>query len=217
MSDFPESGSLREADCTMKNPCSNPDDALVIAETVQWLERAVIGLNLCPFAKSVHAKGQVHYVVSHAASEQELLEQLRDELLDLQGMPAQTRDTTLLILPGKMENFLLFNDFLNRVEKLLRRHELEGVLQIASFHPKFQFVGTEEDDISNFTNRAPYPILHLLREESIDRAVAVFPQAEEIFEKNMQTLASLGPRGWNALGLTVRASEANQESGNEKN
>jgi hypothetical protein len=165
----------------------------------------------------VHAKGQVHYVVSHAASEQELLEQLRDELLDLQGMPAQTRDTTLLILPGKMENFLLFNDFLNRVEKLLRRHELEGVLQIASFHPKFQFVGTEEDDISNFTNRAPYPILHLLREESIDRAVAVFPQAEEIFEKNMQTLASLGPRGWNALGLTVRASEANQESGNEKN
>ena len=201
----------------MTTASAMPEDALVIAATVQWLERAVIGLNLCPFAKGVHTKGQVHYVVSHASSEQELLEQLRAELLDLKSIPAQTRDTTLLMLPGLMEDFLLFNDFLGRADKVLRRCGLEGVLQIASFHPQFQFVGTDEDDISNFTNRAPYPTLHLLREESIDRAVAAFPQAEDIYDKNMQTLATLGPRGWNALGLAVRASEAKQGSENEKN
>jgi len=201
----------------MKNPDSSDGDALVISVTVQWLERAVIGLNLCPFAKGVHTKGQVHYAVSHATSEQELFEQLARELLDLQATPAQTRDTTLLIAPSLMEDFLLFNDFLKRADKVLRQCGLEGVLQIASFHPQFQFIGTDKDDISNFTNLAPYPTLHLLREESIDRAVSVFPQAEEIFEKNMQTLASLGPRGWNALGLSVLASEVSQESGNEKN
>lgn len=201
----------------MKNSDSSDGDALVIAATVQWLEQAVIGLNLCPFAKGVHTKGQVHYAVSHAASEQELFEQLARELLDLQATPAQTRDTTLLIVPSLMEDFLLFHDFLKRADKVLRQCGLEGVLQIASFHPQFQFIGTDKDDIGNFTNRAPYPTLHLLREESIDRAVSVFPQAEEIFEKNMQTLASLGPRGWNALGLSVLASEVSQESENEKN
>ncbi len=196
---------------------SHHDDASVIAATGQWLERAVIGLNLCPFAKGVHTKGQVHYAVSHAASEQELLELLRSELLDLHRLPAQTRDTTLLIVPGLMEDFLRFHDFLKRADKVLRRCGLEGVLQIASFHPQFQFTATEEDDISNFTNRAPFPILHLLREDSIDRAVAAFPEAGAIFEKNMQTLASLGPRGWNALGLPVRAREANPGSENEEN
>ena len=178
-----------------------------IANTVQWLERAVIGLNLCPFAKAVHAKRQVHYVVSHAAGEVQLLELLAEELRALQQIPPQQRDTTLLIIPRLLNEFLAFNDFLARADALLRRLHLEGILQIASFHPQFQFAGTAEDDMSNFTNRAPYPTLHLLREESIDRAVAVFPDAEEIFEKNMQTLNALGAEGWNALGLPVRAHE----------
>jgi hypothetical protein len=193
-----------------------PDDSSALTLTVQWLERAVIGLNLCPFAKGVHAKGQVHYVVSLAATEQELLEQLHAELMALQQTPAHRRDTTLLIVPGLFDEFLLFDDFLSRAEKVLRRLNLEGVMQIASFHPKFQFAGTDEDDISNFTNRAPFPTLHLLREESIDRAVAVFPQAEQIFEKNMQTLATLGPQGWNELGLPVQAREAMEGQDNEK-
>jgi hypothetical protein len=193
-----------------------PDDESTIAQTVQWLERAVIGLNLCPFAKSVHSKGQVHYVVSHAATEQELLELVRSELLELHNTPAHIRDTTLLIVPDLMDEFLLFNDFLGRSDSVLRRTDLEGVLQIASFHPRYQFAGTDEDDISNFTNRAPFPTLHLLREESIDRAVAVFPQAEQIYEKNMQTLAALGASGWNALGLSILAHEANKGLGDEK-
>jgi hypothetical protein len=195
---------------------SIPDDELVIALTVQWLERAVIGLNLCPFARGVHTKGQVHYVVSHAGTEKELLELLRIELMELQNTPASIRDTTLLIVPDLMDEFLLFNNFFERADNVLRRTDLEGVLQIASFHPRYQFTGTDEDDISNFTNRAPFPTLHLLREESIDRAVAVFPQAEQIYEKNMQTLATLGARGWNALGLSIQAHETIEEPGHEK-
>lgn len=184
---------------------SNATDAQVLADTVQWLERAVIGLNLCPFAKGVHTKGQVHYTVSHAQSDGELLDLLEAELLALNAADPSARDTTLLIVPGMLEEFLVFNDFLDRADKVLRKLGLEGILQIASFHPQFQFVGTGADDISNFTNRAPYPTLHLLREESIDRAVEAFPQAEQIFEKNMQTLEALGATGWNALGLAVRA------------
>lgn len=183
------------------------DDAQCVAETVEWLERAVIGLNLCPFAKAVHTKGQIHYVVSHAQSEIDLLGLLEAELLALAAIAPSVRDTTLLIVPCMLEEFLVFNDFLDRSDKLLRKLDLEGVLQIASFHPQFQFADSAVDDISNYTNRAPYPTLHLLREESIDRAVAAFPQAEQIFEKNMQTLESLGVAGWNALGLSVRAGE----------
>lgn len=180
-------------------------DEQVLAETVQWLERAVIGLNLCPFAKGVHTKGQIHYVVCRAETDGELLELLEAELLELQAAEPAVRDTSLLIVPGMLEEFLVFNDFLDRADKLLRKLDLEGILQIASFHPQFQFAGTQVDDISNFTNRTPHPTLHLLREDSIDRAVEAFPQAEQIFEKNMQTLEALGQDGWNALGLAVRA------------
>jgi hypothetical protein len=202
--------------CLVSEPQSIPGDDVAIALTVQWLERAVIGLNLCPFAKGVHTKGQIRYVVSHAATEQELLELLRVELVELHRTPAHIRDTTLLLVQDLMDDFLLFNDFLDRADKMLRRTDLEGVFQIASFHPRYQFTGTDEDDISNFTNRAPYPTLHLLREESIDRAVAVFPQAEQIYEKNLQTLATLGARGWNALGLPIQAHVTNEEPGHEK-
>lgn len=167
----------------------------------RWLERAVIGLNLCPFAKSVHVKGQVHYVVSSATTSQELREDLRRELLALQAAVPELWDTTLLMAPRCLQDFLDFNDFLDEADAVLAELGLEGELQIASFHPKFQFAGTAPDDISNYTNRAPYPTLHLLREASIDRAVEAFPQAEAIFEKNMQTLEDLGHEGWAALEL----------------
>lgn len=189
--------------------------AMVRKDMQAWMERAVIGLNLCPFAKSVHVKGQIHWAVSLATQPQELLDELAQELLDLHAADPEVRDTTLLVAPLCLQNFLDFNDFLGAAETLLGRLGLEGELQIASFHPQFQFSGTLPEDITNATNRAPYPALHLLREASIDRAVAVFPEAEAIFEKNMQTLQQLGPEGWSALGLEARVRPA-AEPGEEK-
>ena len=168
-----------------------------VQDTVQWLERAVIGLNLCPFAKGVHAKGQVHYAVSDAEDRSQLLEELRAELLALADIAADVRDTTLLVVPTPLlADFLDFNDFLGEAEDLLEALELDGTLQIASFHPQFQFAGTDVDEVSNCTNRSPYPTLHLLREDSIDRAVEVFPEAETIYERNIEVLEKLGLEGW---------------------
>lgn len=180
-------------------------DKTVIADTQRWVQRAVIGLNLCPFAKAVEVKQQVRYVISHATKIKALLVDLKHELLDLVATDPQTRDTTLLILPDGFADFMAFNDLLGRADQLLEELELDGVLQIASLHPQYQFADTETDDITNFTNRSPYPTLHLLREESVDRAVAAFPQAETIFETNMQTMEDLGLAGWNALGVAASA------------
>ena len=173
----------------------------VVRDTRNWLERAVIGLNLCPFAKAVHVKEQVHYAVSGAGQPEQLLEDLDAELDALLSLDAAVRETTLLIAPGCLQDFLEFNDFLASANRLVRRRRLEGIIQLASFHPAYQFAGTEPDDISNFTNRSPYPIIHLLREASIERAVQAFPQPEAIYEANMQTLQRLGPKGWAALGV----------------
>lgn len=177
--------------------------SLFVADTVRWLERAVIGLNLCPFAKAVHVKGQIHYAVVDAQSPDEVLRVLRQELADLAASPADERDTTLLVIPHGFPDFLDFNDFVGDADDLLESLGLAGVFQIASFHPRFQFAGTAEDDVTNCTNRAPYPTLHLLREASIDRAVAVFPEAETIYERNMEVLQSLGSSGWAALGVAA--------------
>ncbi|RYG14239.1 MAG: DUF1415 domain-containing protein [Burkholderiales bacterium] len=170
-------------------------------DTRAWLERAVIGLNLCPFAKAVHVRGQVRYAVSAAVHEDALVADLEAELKSLVATPADVCDTTMLIAPHLLEAFLDFNDFLGRADDVLHALGLEGEIQIASFHPDYQFAGTADDDITNFTNRSPWPILHLLREASIDRAVDAFPDAEEIFGRNMQTLQALGAEGWAALGV----------------
>jgi hypothetical protein len=176
-------------------------DQDVLNQTRQWLEKAVIGLNLCPFAKAVYVKNQVRLVVSHARHADDLLDELDRELDLLVATPAEQTDTTLLVHPTLFDDFLDFNDFLEIAEGVVNEHGLEGVLQLASFHPKFQFDGTEPDDISNYTNRAPFAILHLLREESVQRAVEVFPEAETIFEENVKTMEKLGHEGWKALGL----------------
>ena len=190
---------------TPDQPSPSPsDDAVVVQDTVRWLERAVIGLNLCPFAKSVHTKGQIHYVVSHATDTRALLEDLQRELEALAEASPDKRDTTLLMAPLTMPDFLDFNDFLELADELVEAMDLAGILQVASFHPRFQFEGTLADDVSNCTNRAPYPTLHLLREESIDRAVEAFPEAEEIFERNIEVLERLGAEGWKALDVGPR-------------
>jgi hypothetical protein len=171
------------------------------ADTQRWLERAVIGLNLCPFAKAVHVKAQIHYAVYLPAEASGLMEALLSEANELAAVDAAVRDTTLLIAPNTLADFLDFNDFLARAERKLTRAGFDGVFQLASFHPQFQFAGTEADDITNATNRAPYPTLHLLREDSVSRAVEAFPEAEAIFERNIETLEALGPSGWAALDV----------------
>ena len=175
------------------------NEADVIAAMREWIEKAVIGLNLCPFAKAVYVKNQVRYVVSHAAHLDGLLEDLDRELDFLAAADPETIDTTLLIHPTLLPDFLDFNDFMQLAEAAVGEHGLDGVIQIASFHPAFQFEGTDPDDIGNYTNRAPFPTLHLLREASIERAVAAFPEAETIYERNIETLQKLGIEGWRAL------------------
>jgi hypothetical protein len=173
----------------------------IIADTREWVDKAVIGLNLCPFAKAVQVQGKVRYVVSPATTVEDLLYQLAAELNHLHDTPADETDTTLLIHPQVLTDFLDYNDFLEAADALVADIGLEGELQVASFHPQYQFDGTEPDDITNFTNRSPYPTLHLLREDSIDRAVAAFPNPESIFDTNMDTLEKLGIEGWRKLGL----------------
>jgi len=185
----------------------------VLQDMQTWLERAVIGLNLCPFAKSVHVKGQIHWVVSPARDVQAVRSDLVRELQELQASDPAQRDTTLLVLPLCLVDFLDFNDYLAQADSVLTELGLQGELQIASFHPQFQFAGTEADDISNYTNRAPYPTLHLLRETSIDRAVEAFPEAETIYQKNMQVLEQLGHAGWDGLGVGRHALDAKSEGG----
>ena len=165
---------------------------IVIDDTRRWLERAVIGLNLCPFAKSVHVKGQVHYAVSAARNAERLLDDLIFELKALLALDGSARDTTLLIAPDCMGDFLDFNDFLARADRTLAKLKLDGVLQIASLHPNYQFAGTAEDDITNFTNRSPYPTLHLLREERIEQALLHYPNPEQIPKRNVDFARKAG-------------------------
>ena len=177
----------------------NSNHADIIESTKNWLEKAVIGLNLCPFAKAVHIKNQIRYVVSDAATAEALLEDLLDELHLLADNDAELVDTTLLIHPGVLSDFLDYNDFLDIADAAASEPEFGDRFQVASFHPQFQFAGTGADDIENYTNRSPYPMLHLLREDSVERAVAAFPEAEQIYRKNMLALRRLGHAGWRRL------------------
>lgn len=173
----------------------------ILSATRLWLERAVIGLNLCPFAKSVFVKKQVRYALTAAATADELLVELDHELELLATTAPEQLDTTLLIHPQVMTDFLDYHFFLAEVEALLKNRGYDGVFQIASLHPQYEFAGSDPDDIANYTNRAPYPMLHLLRESSIDRAVAAFPDAADIFERNIETMEKLGHEGWKKLWL----------------
>ena len=175
------------------------DAAQVEADIRRWLERAVIGLNLCPFAKAVYVREQVRIVVSDASTPRALLEELGEEMARLRDTPAEQIDTTLLVHPQVLTDFLDYNDFLDDADALLEALELEGVLQVASFHPHYQFAGTEPDDAENLTNRAPHPILHLLREDSVERAAAAYPEPDAIIERNIATMQALGLDGFRKL------------------
>ena len=171
----------------------------VIGSTQRWLELAVIGLNLCPFAKAVHVKRQIRYAVTAATTAEALLAELRHELELLRQANPDEVETTLLIHPRVMTDFIDFHFFLREADAVIRNLGHEGSLQIASFHPSYEFAGSTPDDIANCTNRSPYPMLHLLREASIDRAVTAFPDAAAIYQRNIETLRRLGPEGWHRL------------------
>ncbi len=181
------------------NSPKRPDPDELIAATRTWIERAVIGLNLCPFAKAVYVKQQIRYVVSTAESPAALLTELELELRLLTNGDPEVVDTTLLIHPHVLTHFLDYNQFLATADAALERLGLSGVIQIASFHPDYQFADTPADDITNCTNRSPFPMLHLLREASVDRAVAAFPEAAEIYQRNIETMRKLGREGWEQL------------------
>ena len=174
-------------------------DEPALSATRAWVDQAVIGLNLCPFAKAPQVKGQVRYVVSRATDPAALLADLVRELERIAESPAEKIETTLLIHPQVLGDFEDYNGFLEVAEDTVAELDLEGVIQVASFHPDYQFADTEPDDIGNATNRSPYPTLHLIREASIDRAVEAFPEAESIYEANIATMEKLGPEGWAAL------------------
>lgn len=174
-------------------------EAEPIVATRRWLERAVIGLNLCPFAKAVVAKDQVRYVLSAATTPEALLEELAYELVRLQQTEPEQVDTTLLIHPQVLTDFLDYNDFLDTADAAVEALELDGEIQVASFHPDYQFADTDYDDVGNCSNRSPYPMLHLLREASVERAVAAFPDPDVIVERNLETLEKLGIEGWRKL------------------
>lgn len=176
-----------------------PSADQIVAATRSWLEIAVIGLNLCPFAKAVHAGNRVRFQVSTARSTEALLSDLAEELQALQAADPQVIETTLLIHPHVLTDFLDYNDFLDLADAAVDALGLAGEIQIASFHPHYRFADTEADDIGNYTNRSPYPMLHLLRQASVDRAVQAFPDAAAIYDSNIATMRRLGREGWRRL------------------
>ncbi len=187
------------------SPSQPPIDASpYLAQTRAWVQRAVVGLNLCPFAKAPMVKDQIRYVVCEARDPQALLDALCAEMHGLVAADPEQIETTLVIHPNVLRDFSEFNEFLDLADAALEELGYDGVLQVASFHPQYRFAGTTIDDVSNATNQSPYPTLHLLREESMDRAVAAFPEADAIFEANIHTLEALGADGWAALQAQCR-------------
>ncbi len=180
----------------MSEPLS---DEVVVAATRRWLERAVIGLNLCPFARAPYLKNRVRIVVSPARDEEALLLDLCEELQRLAVTDEDDVETTLLVHPHVLDDFLAFNDFLDVADAALQEMKLEGELQIASFHPDYEFADAPLGDVANFTNRSPFPTLHLLRESSIERAVEAVDDTDAIYERNIARLREMGVAGWNAL------------------
>jgi uncharacterized protein len=176
-----------------------PAEPTPIAETRRWLERAVIGLNLCPFAKAVHVRRQIRFVLSGATTNAQLARELESELARLRDADPDVLDTTLIVHPHVLVDFDDYNDFLDEADACLSRMDLAGEVQVASFHPDYRFAGEPVSDPANCTNRSPYPMLHLLREASVERAVAAFPDPDVIVERNIATMRRLGVDGYRRL------------------
>lgn len=181
---------------TLETNSPNADE--VLAATRNWLAKAVIGLRLCPFAAAPFAREQIRYRVSEQRSTEGLLEDLTHELRVLSAADPALCETSLLIHPYVLDDFGEYNQFLDEADAALAALSLSGELQIASFHPDYRFAGTAPNDLENYSNRSPYPMLHLLREASVTRAVSTYPDVGEIGERNIATLRALGEAGWRA-------------------
>ncbi|MFQ5644894.1 MAG: DUF1415 domain-containing protein [Thiogranum sp.] len=175
------------------------DAGTVIAQFRCWVEQVVIGLNLCPFARGPYAGGRVHFVVSAASEPEQLLADLDRELAVLRATDAAVIETTLLIHPHVLTDFIDYNDFLGVVEVLLEQGGYAGEFQVASFHPGYRFAGTESDAAENYTNRSPWPALHLLREAALERALEGYKNPEQIPERNIRTMEKLGAEQMRAI------------------
>lgn len=173
--------------------------AHVVASTRQWLEKAVIGLKLCPFAAAPYAANRVRFCVSEERTQALLRQDLQRELLALARADPLECETTLLIHPWVLQEFFDYNEFLGECEDLLAECALADDLQIASFHPRYQFAGVGADDLGNYTNRSPYPMLHLLRQSSVTLAVNGFAGVHDIGSNNIRTLHALGHERWKQL------------------
>ena len=171
----------------------------VVAATRRWLERVVLGLRLCPFAAAPFAREQIRYCVSEQTTTDGLAQELAQELTYLHAADPKLCETSLLIHPYVLTDFADYNQFLDEADATLAALDFQGELQIASFHPDYQFAGSAPSDVQNCSNRSPYPMLHLLREASVARAVATYPEIDEIGPRNMATLVELGHEGWLAL------------------
>lgn len=178
-----------------------PEDAPYVDATKHWVERAVVGLNLCPFARAPFIQGRIRYAVSHARDTDALLDDLCGELQSLAAADAAECETTLLIHPHVLGDFLDYNDFLDVADAAVETLRLDGVLQVASFHPQYQFADTAAEDVENASNRSPFPTLHLLREASVERAAEAMSDPDEIYRRNIDTLRRLGREGWEKLGV----------------
>jgi len=174
-----------------------PDEQKVIAEVKCWIEKAVIGLDLCPFAKPVYEHGKIHYFISPSERVDGLMFDLHQQLLRLRQHPEI--ETTLLIIPCQLADFSDFNPMLDQAEALLKAYDWAGEFQLASFHPQYQFAYTRIDDRQNWSNRAPYPILHVLRESSLEQAIVQYPEVTEIPARNIRKLRSLDDISFNAI------------------
>jgi uncharacterized protein len=173
--------------CPMKNSHNH-----VIDTTKLWVERFVIGLNLCPFARHPFRTDKIKYIVFDGDNQEKLTEKLVMEINHLLETTPSVLETTLIILPDMLADFDEYLDYLEISEFILSELELEGLVQVASFHPDYQFEGTEPDDVENYTNRSPFPILHLLREDSVERAIEAFPEVGDIPAQNIETMKTLG-------------------------
>jgi len=163
-----------------------------VAEARNWVERIVIRHNFCPFAHKPARNNVIRYVACMDDSEEALVEILISELLKLRDADHSVHETTVLVAPNCLRDFHLYNQFLDLIDVLLEQFNLQGVLQVASFHPDYQFADLDEDDVRNYTNRTPHPMFHLIVEDDIERARNTYPDVESIPETNMRVLEEMG-------------------------
>lgn len=163
----------------------------ITTEVEQWLNDVVIGLNLCPFAAKPQRNQQIKIFVSEAVTEEQLLQDILQQLLELEGSSAQSLETTLVVVPNMLEDFFEYNFFIDWVEALITQQDWQGIFQVATFHPHYCFGGTRPEDDENLTNRSPYPIFHLIREESMEKVLKYYPNPEAIPDTNIARVSAL--------------------------